>query len=68
MKYLRSVTAIALGAGGTLALMSQGVMQLEPWFQPQKIISLAGMGRHGGDELREPGGRAIRSRTDRRPP
>ncbi len=41
--YRRSVVAIALGGGGTLALMTQGVLQLEPWYFAQKLIPLAGM-------------------------
>lgn len=42
-KYSRSVVAIGLGAGGTLVLVTQGVLHLEPWYEPQRLIPLAGM-------------------------
>lgn len=42
-KYSHSLAAIAIGGGGTLALMTQGVLQLEPWFTPQKLVTLGGM-------------------------
>lgn len=41
--YRRSLLAIAIGGGGTLALMTQGVLQLEPWYFAQKLIPLGGM-------------------------
>jgi len=35
--------SILVGGGLTLALVSQGVISLQPWFQPQYMIPLAGM-------------------------
>jgi len=35
--------SLAVGAGGTLALISQGVLALDPWFSPRYLIPLAGM-------------------------
>ena len=35
--------SITLGGGLTLALITQGVLQLEPWFMPRYMIPLAGM-------------------------
>ncbi len=35
--------AIALGGGLTLALVTQVVLQLEPWYEPRYVIPLAGM-------------------------
>lgn len=42
-KYTRSLMAIGFGGGGTLVLMTQGVLELEPWYEPQRLIPLAGM-------------------------
>jgi putative ABC transport system permease protein len=41
--YLVSFIALLLGGGSTLALISQGVLQLEPWYSPRYMIPLAGM-------------------------
>ena len=41
LKY--AVIAIALGGGFTLLLMTQGVLNLNPWYQPKVLIPLAGM-------------------------
>jgi putative ABC transport system permease protein len=35
--------AIALGGGATLALVTQGVLGLDPWYRPDYMIPLAGM-------------------------
>ncbi len=35
--------AILFGGGATLALITQGVIRLSPWFQPHYMIPLAGM-------------------------
>lgn len=35
--------SVALGGGTTLLLITQGVLQLKPWFQPNYMIPLAGM-------------------------
>ena len=34
---------MALGGGLTLALVSQGVLGLEPWFEPRYMVPLGGM-------------------------
>jgi len=38
-----SLISVILGGGSTLALISQGVLRLDPWYQPSYIIPLAGM-------------------------
>jgi putative ABC transport system permease protein len=38
-----SLVSVVLGGGSTLALITQGVLQLDPWYQPSVIIPLAGM-------------------------
>ena len=38
-----SLLAVLLGGGATLWLITQGVLQLDPWFQPNYVIPLAGM-------------------------
>ena len=41
--YLKSLLAIFLGGGTTLALMSQAVLGLTPWYLPSYLIPLGGM-------------------------
>lgn len=41
--FSRAFVSILLGGGLTLALVTQGVIVLEPWFQPSYMIPLAGM-------------------------
>ncbi len=41
--YLKALVSIALGGVLTLLLVTQGVLDLEPWFDPRKVIVLAGM-------------------------
>lgn len=41
--FLPSLWSIFLGGVSTLALVTQGVLQLEPWYRPQYMIPLAGM-------------------------
>ncbi len=41
--YLRAVVAISLGGGVSLALMTQGVLHIQPWFSPKFVVPLAGM-------------------------
>lgn len=41
--FVAALLAIALGGGFTLVLISQSVMQLEPWYMPRYFIPLAGM-------------------------
>ena len=38
-----SLASITVGGGLTLALITQAVLQLEPWFMPRYMIPLAGM-------------------------
>ena len=38
-----SLVSVLLGGGTTLLLVTQGVLQLKPWYQPSYIIPLAGM-------------------------
>ena len=38
-----SLASVLLGGGTTLFLITQGVLQLDPWFQPSYMIPLAGM-------------------------
>lgn len=35
--------SILAGGGCTLAIVTQGILQLRPWYEPQKMIPLAGM-------------------------
>ena len=39
----KALGAIAIGGGATLALITQGVLDLQPWFSPRYLIPLAGM-------------------------
>ena len=41
--YLRSLAAITIGGALTLALVSQAVVGVEPWFSPRYVVPLAGM-------------------------
>ncbi len=41
--YARALTAIFFGGTSTLILITQGVLNVEPWFAPQYVIPLAGM-------------------------
>jgi putative ABC transport system permease protein len=38
-----SLSAVLLGGGTTLLLITQGVLQLDPWYHPSYMIPLAGM-------------------------
>lgn len=38
-----SLVAVLLGGGSTLVLITQGVLRLEPWYQPSYMVPLAGM-------------------------
>jgi putative ABC transport system permease protein len=40
---IASLVSIAIGGGLTLALITQAVLQLEPWYLPRYMIPLAGM-------------------------
>lgn len=41
--YTRAVLSIMLGGGLTLALITQAVLRLDPWYHPSYIIPLGGM-------------------------
>lgn len=41
--YLRALTAIALGGGATLVIVTRLVLELQPWYQTSIMIPLAGM-------------------------
>ena len=41
--YARALLSIAIGGGATLAIVSQGVLRLDPWYNPRVLIPLAGM-------------------------
>jgi len=41
--YLHALAAISVGGVLTLALVSQGVFSVQPWFSPRHLIPLAGM-------------------------
>jgi len=41
--FTRILIAITIGGGGTLALITTSVLQIEPWYAPRQIIPLAGM-------------------------
>ncbi len=41
--FLYALLAILVGGGLTLILISQGVLELDPWYAPQYLIPLAGM-------------------------
>ncbi|MGH8222218.1 MAG: ABC transporter permease [Woeseiaceae bacterium] len=38
-----SFAAVLLGGGATLALITEGILQLDPWYRPNYVIPLAGM-------------------------
>lgn len=41
--YAYALFAIFVGGGTTLAFVTQGVLRLDPWFNPQYLVPLAGM-------------------------
>ncbi len=41
--YLKALCAIATGGFLTLAIVTGGVLQLDPWFEPRTMIPIAGM-------------------------
>ncbi len=40
---LMSIIAMLAGGGSTLCLMTQGVLDLSPWYEPRYMVPLAGM-------------------------
>jgi len=43
LQFLKILASIALGGVFTLALITQAVLDLNPWFSPRYVIPLAGM-------------------------
>lgn len=41
--YFTALLSIFVGGTSVLILITQGVLQIDPWFQPQYLIPLAGM-------------------------
>ena len=41
--YLKAIVSIVVGGGSILVLVTQGVLELTPWFLPSYFIPLAGM-------------------------
>ena len=41
--FSASIISVVVGGGFTLALITQGVLRLDPWYQPSYMIPLAGM-------------------------
>ncbi|MCW8942003.1 MAG: ABC transporter permease [Gammaproteobacteria bacterium] len=41
--YKNTLLAITVGGGITLAMITQGVLALDPWYSPQSMIPIAGM-------------------------
>ena len=41
--YAKALVSIAIGGVSTLALVTQGVLDLEPWFWPRYMVPLGGM-------------------------
>lgn len=41
--YAQVVAAVAAGGGSVLAVITQGVLNPDPWFEPRLVIPLAGM-------------------------
>ncbi|MCP4366498.1 MAG: ABC transporter permease, partial [Deltaproteobacteria bacterium] len=41
--YLKSLCSISIGGGIILLLITQGVLNLQPWYLPSYVIPLAGM-------------------------
>jgi putative ABC transport system permease protein len=41
--YVKALASIAVGGGVSLVIVTQGVLDLEVWYQPRYVIPLAGM-------------------------
>jgi putative ABC transport system permease protein len=41
--FTASLVSVLIGGGSTLLLITQGVLELSPWYQPSYMIPLAGM-------------------------
>jgi len=63
--FLKALGAICLGGVTTLVLITQGVMGIEPWFLPKKVIPLAGMIFAGAMNAVSLAGERFDAETDR---
>lgn len=41
--FLKALFSIMVGGGGTLILITQGVLQVDPWYEPSVVVPLGGM-------------------------
>jgi len=63
--YTKALGAISLGGVTTLILITRGVMDFEPWYDPQKLIPLAGMIFAGSMNAVSLAGERFYAETDR---
>ena len=66
--YLNSLVAISVGGVLTLALVSQIVVGVEPWFSPRYVVPLAGMIFAGSMNAVSLAGERLQSEFDRGTP
>ena len=66
--YLNSLAAISVGGILTLALVSQVVLGVEPWFSPRYVVPLAGMIFAGSMNTVSLAGERLQSEYDRGTP
>ncbi len=66
--YLNSLAAISVGGILTLALVSQAVVGVEPWFSPRYVVPLAGMIFAGSMNAVSLAGERLQSEYDRGTP
>ena len=66
--YLNSLAAISVGGVLTLALVSQAVVGVEPWFSPRYVVPLAGMIFAGSMNAVSLAGERLQSEYDRGTP
>lgn len=43
VQYLKALAAVAIGGIPVLVIVTQGVLDIDPWYHPSKMIPLAGM-------------------------
>lgn len=63
--FVNALAAIAVGGIFTLALVSQAVLSVEPWFNPRYIVPLAGMIFAGAMNTVSLAAERLQSETDR---
>lgn len=64
-QYLWALIAIACGGGGVVLLMTQGVLHLETWYDPRRVIPLAGMSLTAAMNCVSLAGERFEAETDR---